>query len=486
MVRSWTTTRGACDRGSKACSPRAPADSSSWKATSASRPWCDEPPKASTSVIHLAYINGTEFFYSKPDLVLEVAVKGMMNVLDACRADRRPRPGARVELRGLPDAAPRSRPTRARRCRCPMCSTRATPTAAGRSSASCWPSTTAASISIASTIFRPHNCYGPDMGHEHVIPQLANRLAEALRERARRPVDLARSREPATRHARSSTSTIWSTASLRIIERGEHLEIYHVGTDEEVTIARSWSRRWAAASDAKFGRSRAGCSRAAPCAAAPTSPSCRRSATRRASRSTQGLSRQCLGTSNPKRTHPMNQAKEVGRRHGGSVVVERCQVCGSTDLEPVFFVGYLPPVNGMPHVGEPPARAAGLSGPGAQLPPMQARCSSGSSSIPAILFPPTYPYTSGTTKILRDNFAELYREVSRLYPLAPTDLGVDIGSNDGTLLSNFHNRRPPRPRHRADQRGQARQRARHPHLISFFNRDAVEQVVPPKRAARRS
>jgi len=38
------------------------------------------------SVLHLAYVNGTEFFYSRPELVLEVAVKGMMNVLDACLA----------------------------------------------------------------------------------------------------------------------------------------------------------------------------------------------------------------------------------------------------------------------------------------------------------------------------------------------------------------------------------------------------------------
>ena len=29
---------------------------------------------------------------------------------------------------------------------------------------------------------------------------------------------------------------------------------------------------------------------------------------------------------------------------GGSVVVDRCQVCGSTDLESVLFLGYLPPV----------------------------------------------------------------------------------------------------------------------------------------------
>src|SRR5689334_5430270 len=40
--------------------------------------------KGIDSICHLAYVNGTEYFYTKPDLVLEVAVKGMMNVIDAC------------------------------------------------------------------------------------------------------------------------------------------------------------------------------------------------------------------------------------------------------------------------------------------------------------------------------------------------------------------------------------------------------------------
>jgi nucleoside-diphosphate-sugar epimerase len=33
---------------------------------------------------------------------------------------------------------------------------------------------------IRFTIFRPHNVYGPQMGHEHVIPQLTRRIVEAL------------------------------------------------------------------------------------------------------------------------------------------------------------------------------------------------------------------------------------------------------------------------------------------------------------------
>jgi len=75
---------------------------------------------------------------------------------------------------------------------------------------------------------------------------------------------------------------------------------------------------------------------------------------------------------------------------------------------------------------------------------------------PAILFPPSYPYTSGTTKILRENFAELSQEVESLYPLKPNQLVVDIGSNDGTLLSKLPEGRRARFRNRTNQCGETR------------------------------
>src|SRR5260221_7729114 len=38
-------------------------------------------------ILHMASVNGTEFFYSRPELVLDVGIRGMLAVLDACRAN---------------------------------------------------------------------------------------------------------------------------------------------------------------------------------------------------------------------------------------------------------------------------------------------------------------------------------------------------------------------------------------------------------------
>jgi hypothetical protein len=130
--------------------------------------------------------------------------------------------------------------------------------------------------------------------------------------------------------------------------------------------------------------------------------------------------------------HPNQKAAQTG----GSVLVERCQICGSTELQSILFLGYLPPVNTMNPIGsrpnEQPAYPAEL---------LHCRVCSlvqlGLIVDPAIIFPPHYAYTSGTTRILRENFAELYREVMERFPLGNDDLVVDIGSNDGTLLGNF-------------------------------------------------
>jgi hypothetical protein len=53
------------------------------------------------------------------------------------------------------------------------------------------------------------------------------------------------------------------------------------------------------------------------------------------------------------------------------------------------------------------------------------------------VFPNNYPYLSGSTRILRDNFTEQSKQIQQFLDLTKSDLVVDIGSNDGTLLSNY-------------------------------------------------
>jgi SAM-dependent methyltransferase len=113
-----------------------------------------------------------------------------------------------------------------------------------------------------------------------------------------------------------------------------------------------------------------------------------------------------------------------------------CQICGSSHLASILFLGYLPPVNTMPQIG---TRAEEASSYPLEL----LRCDScglvqiGLEVAAEVLFPYSYPYLSGTTRILRDNFAELYTELRTRVELRAEDLVVDIGSNDGSLLINF-------------------------------------------------
>ncbi len=116
--------------------------------------------------------------------------------------------------------------------------------------------------------------------------------------------------------------------------------------------------------------------------------------------------------------------------------IDCCQVCEHRPLQSVLFIGYLPPVNRMCPIAtlpdaEPWFPAEMLYCPKCYLAQL------GYAVDPEILFPPEYPYTSGTTRILRENFADLYQETRDRIGLSPEDLVVDIGSNDGTLLSNF-------------------------------------------------
>ena len=131
---------------------------------------------------------------------------------------------------------------------------------------------------------------------------------------------------------------------------------------------------------------------------------------------------------------PTKVARAAGS--GASVPVESCQICGHEPLDTVLSLGYMPPVSQMVPVGEVPRQQPWFPTTVLHCPKCEL-VQLGLAVDPVIIFPPEYPYTSGTTRILRDNFAELYAEASKMLSLGNDDLVIDIGSNDGTLISNF-------------------------------------------------
>lgn len=119
-----------------------------------------------------------------------------------------------------------------------------------------------------------------------------------------------------------------------------------------------------------------------------------------------------------------------------SKTVIKCQLSKKNDLKRILSLGYLPPVNDYQRINTrkkeeiffPAELYISRSSKLVQL---------GTVVNKEIIFPKSYPYTSSTTAILRENFRELYNESSKILNLKKSDLIIDIGSNDGNLLSNF-------------------------------------------------
>jgi nucleoside-diphosphate-sugar epimerase len=186
-------------------------------------------------VNHLAFVNGTEFFYSQPDLVLDVGVRGMVNIIDACRKQG---VGTLVlasssEVYQTPSKIPtdESAPLTIPDPLNPRYSY-----GGGKLISELMAINFGRKYFDRVLVFRPHNVYGPDMGWEHVIPQFALRLDAATKKQksGKLPFEI----QGTGKETRSFCFIDDLVAGVMLMrEKGEHLGIYHVGSMEEVTIA---------------------------------------------------------------------------------------------------------------------------------------------------------------------------------------------------------------------------------------------------------
>jgi UDP-glucose 4-epimerase len=185
-------------------------------------------------VMHLAAINGTENFYTQPELVLDVGMLGALAVVNAGRAVGVPDlvVASTAEVYQTPAVipTPETIPLMLPDSLNPRYS---------------YGGSKIVSELIAFNygrdhyrqvqVFRPHNVFGPNMGWKHVEPQFIMRAlaAKDAHPQGTAPFDI-QGDGSETRSFCYVDDVVQGI--LTMYEKGGHREIYHIGSDEEVSI----------------------------------------------------------------------------------------------------------------------------------------------------------------------------------------------------------------------------------------------------------
>jgi UDP-glucose 4-epimerase len=190
--------------------------------------------RGSDCVVHLAAVNGTEFFYSKPELVLEVGLRGILNVVDACRTCGVGHlvVASSSEVYQTPPFVPTDETV-------PLVIPDALNPRYSYGGSKIISELLALNAGRTGfervTIFRPHNVYGPDMAWEHVIPQFCLRAIDQIRQHPTGPLPF-----PIQGDGTQTRSFVhiddMTDGLMLVIRRGHHLAIYNVGNPEELPI----------------------------------------------------------------------------------------------------------------------------------------------------------------------------------------------------------------------------------------------------------
>jgi nucleoside-diphosphate-sugar epimerase len=167
------------DRFSRGKRDRLPAEAGRSPGTSATSSRCRAPSCRPDVIWHLAYVQGTQTFYADPKDVIDVALTGMMNVLHACEK-RGKKPDlilvSSSEVYQNPpegmfptdETVPLSVPD--------VTNPRYSYGGGKIASELAVLAYAQAGILNRAVIVRPHNVIGPDMGEDHVVPQIARRV----------------------------------------------------------------------------------------------------------------------------------------------------------------------------------------------------------------------------------------------------------------------------------------------------------------------
>ena len=186
------------------------------------------------TVCHLAYINGTKFFYTKPDLVLEIALKGIINTTEAAieKGVKNFWLMSSGEVYQSPQEVPTSEnvPLIVPDPNNPRYSY-----GGGKIISELYALNFGKKYFDRVSVVRPHNVYGPDMGWDHVIPQFITKINNKLIKNNSNEVNIDIYGDGNQSRAFCFIDDFINGADLSF-RKGKNLEIFHVGNDRESTI----------------------------------------------------------------------------------------------------------------------------------------------------------------------------------------------------------------------------------------------------------
>ena len=181
-------------------------------------------------VIHLAYVNGTETFYKKPIEILDIAVKGIINVIESCIKNKIKELyiASSSEVYQTPFTIPTKE---SEMLKIPDIYNPRYSYGGGKIISELLGIHYGKKYFKKLVIFRPHNVYGSDMGNEHVIPQFINRMKKINKNK--RNFDIMGTGKEIRSFIHIDD---FINAFSLILRKAKHLEIYNIGTEEKIRI----------------------------------------------------------------------------------------------------------------------------------------------------------------------------------------------------------------------------------------------------------
>jgi nucleoside-diphosphate-sugar epimerase len=188
------------------------------------------------SAAHLAYLQGTAAFYSEPRQVLDVATRGMLNVLAACEANGTTDmmlvssseayqvaavvPTPETIALTVPDPLNPRYSYGGGKIVCEIM-------------ANAWYRT---GVLDRCTIVRPHNILGPDGGREHVIPQFCLRMNQLVREHPEGIIPFPIQGSGLETRSFCYIDDCVDQMAL-LLDKADGIGVWHIGCEDERTIA---------------------------------------------------------------------------------------------------------------------------------------------------------------------------------------------------------------------------------------------------------